>query len=179
MIKKIIYWLTGHLKCRIIDSNGRPYLERYYVGTIFKKRVFIHRFVASDPDRGLHNHPWKWALSWILVGGYRELLKGKNGDSEYIYSVLRKPWSFNYIKDTTMHRVMIDNETTQDAWSLFIHGPREKGWGFLEYEVDETCNILKEQYHELDMKEERKKNQHWWEHPDCKTGNEIRKNIDV
>jgi hypothetical protein len=37
--------------------------------------------------------------------------------------------SINVIRGDDFHRILITNR--QPAWTLFIHGPRTKGWGFL------------------------------------------------
>jgi hypothetical protein len=82
--------------------------------------VFIHRFVASDPERGLHDHPWQRACSLIVSGGYCEIRPEK-------VRVVRAP-AINWIRGDDFHRVVLDNQ--QEAWSIFIHGKRVKGWGF-------------------------------------------------
>ena len=75
VIAKALFRASGNLPCRIIaDANG-PYLERYYLATVFGIRFYIHRFVASDPGRGLHDHPWPWAGSVVLSGFYFEMTR--------------------------------------------------------------------------------------------------------
>jgi len=38
-------------------------------------RAYLHRLVASDPDRGLHDHPWPWAFSILLAGWYSNVTR--------------------------------------------------------------------------------------------------------
>ena len=71
-MRKLLFWLTSHLPCRIIAEEGSVYLERYYLFTLLGWRFYLHRFVGSDPDRGLHDHPWSRAFSIILAGWYWE-----------------------------------------------------------------------------------------------------------
>ena len=52
-MRKLLFWLTSHLPCRIIAEEGSVYLERYYLFTLLGWRFYLHRFVGSDPDRGL------------------------------------------------------------------------------------------------------------------------------
>lgn len=121
MIRRLLIWLTDYLPCREIKGDqGEPYLERYYLGSLFGWRAYIHRFVDSDPDRGLHDHPWRLSVSLILVGWYAELRS----------NVLRKrrAGQINIIRGTDFHRVILPEG--QDAWTLFVHGKRTKGWGF-------------------------------------------------
>lgn len=173
MMHKIMYWLTGFLKCRIIKYNDGPYLERYYLGTIFGKRLFIHRFMASDPDRGLHDHPWEWALSLILSGGYDELIMyGKD-----IKVIKRRAFTINKFTGEKFHRVMLPDELVGKSWTLFIHGDRDRDWGFLNYYLDEDGHIGYTEFKKASTELERQKNKHWWQKADAKTGRELRQEI--
>lgn len=134
-MKSILYWLASHLPCRIISDDGKPYLERYYVGTLFNVRFYLHRFVGSDPARGLHDHPWRWARSIVLSGWY----------CEYRPDGMHKVRWFNKISGETLHRVVlpfnwsIDNDCEkwgqeQPCWTLFFHQAEYvKPWGFLKH----------------------------------------------
>ena len=80
MLEKILEHITDRLPCRLIDGpEGEPYLERYYLFGLFDRHVYVHRFTDSDPDRGLHDHPWNRALSLVLTGGYREIRMDSQG----------------------------------------------------------------------------------------------------
>ena len=71
-MRMLLMWITSFLPARVISDNGHPYLERYYVCTLLGVRIYLHRFVGSDPDRGVHDHPWAWARSIVLAGWYLE-----------------------------------------------------------------------------------------------------------
>lgn len=118
---RLLLWITARLPAREIrGEHGDPYLERYYVFSLRGWNVYIHRFLASDPDRGLHDHPWENSISLVLSGGYREL-------RTYSYRILR-PGYLNRIRGHDFHRILLD--PGREAWTLFLHGPRTKGWGF-------------------------------------------------
>jgi hypothetical protein len=85
--------------------------------------IYLHHFHRSDVDRELHNHPWRWAVSLILVGGYREERRVGN---RVTYRFLR-PGMLNILTDKDFHRVDL---VEKDAWSLFLTGPKIQGWGF-------------------------------------------------
>lgn len=148
IVNKLLYWLSGHLPCRIISDNGRPYLERYYLGTLLGVRFYIHRFVGSDPARGLHDHPWPWARSIVLSGWYWE--ETRTGT--------RKVRWFNKLTGDSFHRVIlptrdmlvmtdyerpivgVEGYESRDkpCWTLFFHSAAyTKPWGFLR-PVDPT-----------------------------------------
>jgi hypothetical protein len=135
MLSRLLFWLSGELPCRIIsDDIGSPYLERYYLFTYFGVRFYLHRFVASDPDRGLHDHPWPWAASVVLSGYYfEETRKG----------IRRVRWLNGLVGDS-FHRVILptlrgDPAVGQDqrgcaCWTLFFHRAAYiKPWGFLRH----------------------------------------------
>lgn len=125
MMNRLLYWLAGRLPCRIISDNGTPYLERYYFGTLLGVRFYLHRFVGSDPNRGLHDHPWPWAGSVVLRGFYYE--ETRNG--------LRKVRWLNWLTGDTFHRVILHPEgwdKLTPCWTLFFHrAAYTKPWGFL------------------------------------------------
>ncbi|MBI1397031.1 MAG: hypothetical protein GC151_13730 [Betaproteobacteria bacterium] len=125
MIRGLLMLLTARLAVREIRGDkGEPYLERYHVVAIGPVRVSIHRFLASDPDRGTHSHPWH-ALSIILSGRYTEI-KLVNGRPH----ILTRRWA-NVLRPSDFHRVIVPYGV-REVWTLFIHGPRIAGWGFMK-----------------------------------------------
>lgn len=120
MFDCLLWWFTGFRPYREISEAGRPYLDRYYLCSIGKWRVYIHCFVGSDPDRGLHDHPWRKAYSLILCGWYWEITS---------YDVRKIRW-FNALTGDSRHRVVLPAGVKR-CWTLFIHtAPDEKPWGF-------------------------------------------------
>jgi hypothetical protein len=128
MIERLLRALSDRLPCRFIDGEGgEPYLERYYLFGVFGWHAYLHRFVDSDPDRGLHDHPWDRALSLVLVAGYDEIRGGAAGCAPPRFV---RPWRLNWLRGRDFHRVVLRGG--RPAWTLFLHGPRVKGWGFLQ-----------------------------------------------
>jgi hypothetical protein len=122
---RFLYWLSSFLPCRIIDGDDGPYLERYYLATVFGWQFYLHRFVADDPDRGLHDHPWRLAFSLVLSGFYYEQTRmGTN----------KVRW-FNWLTGDSFHRVVLPwylgPSDRLQCWTLFFHGPTVKSWGFM------------------------------------------------
>lgn len=133
MLQSLLTWISDRRPCRMIDGpEGEPYLERYYLFGIFGWHSYLHRFVASDPDRGLHDHPWNRAVSLILSGGYDEVRQIVSEDAEgggKQVTARHRPWTFNFLRGNDFHRVLM--RPGEYAWTLFCHGPRVKGWGFV------------------------------------------------
>lgn len=134
-INKTLFNLTTGMPIRIINIDDKPYLERYYVGSLFGATAYLHRFVGSDGDREVHDHPWRWAFAIVLCGLYfEERLTAFDPESGWLYRFRPVRW-FNLIGQTTFHRISVVRPGT---WTLFIHGPRTKGWGFLKRSRVET-----------------------------------------
>lgn len=142
MIHKILYWVSARLPCRLIELDSGPYLERYYLGSLFGTTFYLHRFVSSDSERHLHNHPWGWGRALVLAGGYEEerVVDLTNVcENGCLTQITQVNW-WNVINGNTFHRI---TNARLNTWTLFAHGPRVrvrkgccsvlKGWGFLEH----------------------------------------------
>lgn len=131
MIARILYALTARLRCRHIAIDGKPYLERYYVGKFCGWTAYLHRFISSDDERQVHDHPWTTSLALILAGGYlEERVTALCPDYGWL-SVFRTmfPGRVNVIRQRDFHRI---TRPKPETWTLFMHGPRVKSWGFYE-----------------------------------------------
>lgn len=129
MWNKFFCFLSGFLKGRAIKGpHGEPYLERYVLARWGGHAVFLHRFLASDPDRGLHDHPWSKSVSLIVCGGYDEKrLVSKDGKVWMAFKSVTAG-SLNVIRGDDFHQVVLP--PGRHAWTMFYHGPRVKTWGF-------------------------------------------------
>ena len=127
LIDKLLFSITAMLRCRIIRGNhGEPYLERYHLFRLpGGGGAYIHRFLTSDPDRGLHDHPWNRALGVVLAGGYREQRLVDNRVVERHLGAGR----INRLRGADFHRIILPSQ--QQAWTLFIHTGKARDWGFL------------------------------------------------
>jgi hypothetical protein len=103
------------------DTWGNPKIGAVWPDTRWS--LYLHHFHRSDVDRELHNHPWEWAVSFVLAGGYVE--ERREGRAVVRKEVL--PGHFNRIRHDDFHRVDL---IEHDAWSLFLVGPKVKSWGF-------------------------------------------------
>jgi hypothetical protein len=147
-MKKILMLISGNLPCRIISEGRRKYLERYYLFTVFGVRFYLHRFVGSDPDRGLHNHPWRWAASLLLRGYYFE---------ETHYGTKAVRWINGLVGDS-FHRVILPPGITE-VWTLFFHrAEKAKSWGFLREKGQLGTIFEKYQYKSSELG----KDGEWW-----------------
>lgn len=132
-------WLRKWLRFEphfIIGDWQDPYLLRWYVlPRNHFLNIYLHKFIRSDDDRALHDHPWSF-LSWIIKGEYIE--HADNG------MYLRERWSIAYRPAKWLHRVellrgpAIARERTRvrpvrpelPVWTLILTGPKKREWGF-------------------------------------------------
>lgn len=106
-----------------IGEEDDPYLLRWWViprNHIFN--IYLHKFMRSDEDRALHDHPWV-NLSILLEGEYVEHTISAGGINK---RVRRKAGEFKFRWPWAAHRIEID----KPCWTLFITGPRVRDWGF-------------------------------------------------
>lgn len=66
MIEQIISRLfSGKV---IVNCERQPYLHRWYIIRTECVSLFLHKFVRSDEDRALHDHPWDFLVIPIWRG---------------------------------------------------------------------------------------------------------------
>lgn len=81
--------------------------------------VYLHRFLRSDDDRALHDHPWN-NRSWVLSGEYVEHLQDGSTVTRFEGDVVER-------HAIEAHRVEL---VTGPAVTLFFTGPIIRSWGF-------------------------------------------------
>lgn len=127
--KHLFRWLARCVANRrppdfIIGGAESPYLLRWWL--LPRNRwfnVYLHRFLRSDDDRALHDHPWWW-LSWLLWGEYTEHTIDAGGiHRRRIYT----QGSIRARGPRSAHRVELHDGP---CWTLFVTGPRVRDWGF-------------------------------------------------
>lgn len=152
----VLFRLSAYCRCRIINGpDQQPYLERYHLLSLpFGYRIYLHRFVASDPGRSLHNHPWRRAFSVVLSGCYEEVrMLGARNDNSVIKRKVRSG-HLNYINGSIFHRInLIDN---RECWTLFVHSPGTQSWGFLRQSNYQFA------FHDHNQVVQQASNPQWW-----------------
>lgn len=103
-----------------IERHGEPYLDRWYIVRRHGEcNAYLHKFLASDLDDAMHDHPWS-STSLVLSGTFYE--ETPNG------LFLRKTGDVVFRDDTTPHKIkLIDNKP---VYTLFITGPKTSDWFF-------------------------------------------------
>lgn len=149
-------WLPRLLSGRPhqVIGAGSPYMLRWYViprNPLFN--VYVHKFLRSDDDRALHDHPW-WFVSLILRGGYVEISAAPDGRTTALCRTSVFDWRspfrsrmLAFRPATYRHRVSLPHELRQvqytdgswsrdtevceiPCWTLIVTGRRRRIWGF-------------------------------------------------
>ncbi len=130
----------------IVNCEKQPYLHRWYVVRTERVSLFVHKFVRSDEDRALHDHPWSFIVLPIWRGyiEHNERLPNIPFDSEHIKELAdyvengpdfvphqSRVWPIlgtRFRSSLYRHRVeLIDGKP---SWSLFIRFKKVREWGF-------------------------------------------------
>jgi hypothetical protein len=108
----------------VIGAKDDPYVLRWWI--IPRNRffnIYLHRFLRSDDDRALHDHPWL-NVSIILDGAYTEETIAAGGvHQRRVYEV----GAVKFRGPRSAHRIELH---AGPCWTLFVTGPRVREWGF-------------------------------------------------
>lgn len=128
-MKRFANWLIERATRRppdfVIGGAERPYLLRWWLiprNPVFN--VYLHRFLRSDDDRALHDHPWA-NCSVLLRGAYTEHTIAAGGIEHR--QVLQAGAVRLRPSGRFAHRIELHDGP---CWTLFITGPRYRQWGF-------------------------------------------------
>jgi hypothetical protein len=139
----------------IVNCAKEPYLHRWYIFRSEPLGIFVHRFVRSDEDRALHDHPWSFIVI-PLWGGYVEHSDRAMTKEEQFCATLRHVdcWSFERFLESlkniptriavkrrvwpiistryrnTEYRHRVELVGGRHSWSLFIRFKKVREWGF-------------------------------------------------
>jgi hypothetical protein len=127
----------------IIGGSENPYLYRW---RLFPRNrwlnIYLHRFLRSDIDEALHDHP-EHNVSWILEGGYTEWTPywWKNGGflnewpkNIYLKATRRSAGDIIFRVADKPHRIELiklgKGEAELPCLTIWIIGPKIREWGF-------------------------------------------------
>lgn len=103
----------------------KPYLQRWWL--IPRNRffnVYLHRFLRSDDDRALHDHPW-WSFSIMLKG---RMLEHTIRDGGVHHRAELTAGCVRFRTARFAHRLEL--QPSEECWTLFITAPVIRTWGF-------------------------------------------------
>lgn len=109
----------------VIGGPVDPYMRRWWI--IPRNRffnVYLHRFLRSDDDRALHDHPW-WNVSFLLDGSYIEHTISAGGVN---IRTRRRAGDLKLRRARAAHRIEL--VAGAECWTIFVTGPRLRTWGF-------------------------------------------------
>lgn len=110
---------------RLRRNDGKIYLERWGIECRWGG-IFFHRMAAPDPGLWLHDHPF-WFVSFVVKTGYSEY-RALARDPENWEVTHRNRFSLRSMRLDEIHRIVALQGKT--SWSIIIHGPKKRPWGF-------------------------------------------------
>jgi len=134
-------------RLRLRRADGRICLDRWGIEHKRLGGIFLHRMDGPDPGVDLNDHPWSF-VSIILRGGYTEQRADTRDAVRFAQiaepfetepiehygapprglSVHRRPGTARVMRLDEAHR--ITHLPNGSSWSLIIHGPTRRRWGF-------------------------------------------------
>jgi hypothetical protein len=117
----------------VIGGADNPYLLRWWL--IPRNRfcnVYLHRFLRSDDDRALHDHPW-CNLSVLLDGAYYEHLPQGLRMRHPGQVVCRRPTARHRVELVRQYLYSVEDRSHSrelPVLTLFVTGPKVREWGF-------------------------------------------------
>jgi hypothetical protein len=123
--------------------DGSPYLTRTVLwgadclethDASIPSHAFVHEIHSADGDRHMHDHPWKWAASVILSGGYTERRIGhwtSDGKTINWFPVVERTHrvgDLSLLNPKEYHSIVAVEPNTV---TLFLCGREISDWGFL------------------------------------------------
>lgn len=120
----------------IVNCDRDPYLHRWFVIRTDRLGLFIHKFVRSDEDRALHDHPWDFLVIPVWRGyiehrnarcticGQRNSFCTRGQESRRVLPIV----GTRFRRGEYRHRVeLIDGKP---SWSIFFRFRKRREWGF-------------------------------------------------
>lgn len=131
IIERILNRLLQHKV--IVNCEREPYLHRWYLLRTKRVGIFIHKFVRSDEDRALHDHPWNFIVVPLWRGYVEHSEEQHHCGTFAIQRRVRPLISARFRSAEYRHRVELIDDVP--AWSLFIRFTECRTWGFWPNQV--------------------------------------------
>jgi len=96
------------------------------------RNLYLHKYLGSDDDRALHDHPWaSWSI--LLWGNLYEVtqveVRGSEAKTSEKREVVKRIWPLipKYRSAKYSHRLILKGNK---ALTLFLTGKKSREWGF-------------------------------------------------
>jgi hypothetical protein len=96
-----------------------PLMIRYFLLRTRWFSIYLHKFLRSDADRHMHDHPWPF-VTFLLSGGYWEHTP-QGRFWRHRFSILRRPAKWQH---------WVEVPTVEPLWTLIVVGRKTREWGF-------------------------------------------------
>lgn len=123
-LESVREWAQQYIKSYapdfVIGPEDDPQVHRWFVIPRNPwNNIYLHRFLRSDDDRALHDHPWD-NRSWLISGEYLEHLQDGTAIPRHEGEIVDR-------RAIEAHCIEL---ITGPVVSLFFTGPIIRSWGF-------------------------------------------------
>lgn len=113
-----------------MSPGGETYLNRWFIVKDNERaNVYLHIFLASDPERPLHDHPW--ASNTLVISGECNEIVGRIKARRIAETRIRKLKAGDMRSRSAEepHRILLANNSAYMI-TIFTTGPMVRDWGF-------------------------------------------------
>lgn len=133
----------------IVNCDRDQYLHRWHLLRTKRFAIFIHKFIRSDEDRALHDHPWPFVVIPIWRGYMEHREQPRVSGEVYassgrvfpIIGTRARPATYRHRVELLPcdYKLALDLETDcpkcagrgeLPSWSIFIRFTEWREWGF-------------------------------------------------
>lgn len=109
----------------IRSRNDTLHFQRFRLLALPWFSIFLHRLLASDVDKHLHDHPWDF-VSLILWGSYTELCASSPNWSTPTPRTVKRGDIVRH-DHSDAHKLTLNSKS---VWSLVFIGSKRYDWGY-------------------------------------------------
>lgn len=111
----------------IRKQNGELKFRRNYIFESKWFNIFLHELYGEDEDKHLHNHPWRWFISYVFKGFYAESVIKNVLDVGMPDYKVRRRWATG--SRTSYHKIRGVYKAKPVKTLVFAFG-EHKPWGY-------------------------------------------------
>lgn len=117
-------------KYRLLDTQAGELLRRIWcVEGRRLENAYIHKFIRSDDDRALHDHPWPW-VTVLLDGSYWEHLPANPADPAGPTKCIHRSAGNIVVRREAAQPHRIQIIPGRPVTTLFLTAEKSREWGF-------------------------------------------------
>lgn len=117
-------------KYRLFDTQAGELLRRFWcIEGRRLENAYVHRFIRSDEDHALHDHPWSW-VTVLLDGSYWEHVPANPADPAGPTRRERRSAGDIVVRGNAARPHRVEITPGRPVTTLFLTAEKSREWGF-------------------------------------------------